>query len=146
MCCMYSCLRRGSKRQKAGERLFYSLFAAAAAGRKHRPAPSVPRAYVRRQGPLGHSSSDHDLSGVCGYFKHGTVHALQFTVKLNMESGRKVVLIIHLDVPAAVAKTQTCGVVPGVQFEINFSNELKQTRIFVVQSWFCEYFWRLFYI
>lgn len=94
-------------------------------GPKAPPAPSVPCAYVRRRGPLGHSSSDRDLSGVCGYFKHGTVHALQFTVKLNMESGRKVVLIIHLDVPAAVAKTETCGVVPGVHVEINFSNKVK---------------------
>lgn len=51
--------------------------------------------------------------------------ALQFTVKLNMESGRKVALIIHLDVPAAVATTETSGVVPGVQVEINFSNKVK---------------------
>lgn len=94
-------------------------------GPKAPPAPSVPCAYVRRRGPLGDSSSDRDLSGVCVYFKHGTVHALQFTVKLNMESGRKVALIIHLVVPAAVAKTETCGVVPGVQVETNFSNKVK---------------------
>lgn len=128
MCCMYSCLRRGSKRQKAGERLFYSLFAAAVAGRKRRPR----RLFLVRMYDTGVHSDTVALTttfrGVCGYFKHGTVHALQITVKLNMESGRKVALIIHLDVPATVAKTQTRGVVPGVQVEINFPNKLKYTR------------------